>query len=194
MVPAMENEARSHPHITMSLRRANSIGLLLSLLALSAVSQAVDAFHPGAVWPDDKGVAINAHGGGMLRHEGVYYWFGEHKIAGSEGNTAQVGVHVYSSRDLYHWQDGGIAFHVATEPGAEVGVGCILERPKVLYCARTGKFVMWFHFEPKGRATARRAAASRLRASRPDPMNFEAPFARMPAPGRGTSRTRSRRL
>lgn len=33
-------------------------------------------------------------------HAGVYCWFGEHKIEGDAGNYAQVGVHVYSSRDL----------------------------------------------------------------------------------------------
>ena len=38
-----------------------------------------------------------------------YYWFGEHKIEGEAGNRAHVGVHVYSSEDLYNWQDRGIA-------------------------------------------------------------------------------------
>jgi len=54
-------------------------------------------------WPDDNGVHINAHGGGILYHEGIYYWFGEHKVGGSIGNTAQVGVHCYRSTDLYNW-------------------------------------------------------------------------------------------
>ena len=26
------------------------------------------------LWPDDKGVHINAHGGGVLYHGGAYYW------------------------------------------------------------------------------------------------------------------------
>lgn len=30
------------------------------------------SFKPGERWPDDRGVHINAHGGGMLFHEGVY--------------------------------------------------------------------------------------------------------------------------
>ncbi len=107
------------------------------------------SFRPGASWPDNNGVPINAHGGGVLFHGGVYYWFGEHKIAGEAGNAAQVGVHVYSSRDLYNWTDEGIALAVSDDPRSLITRGCILERPKVICNARTGKFVMWFHLEPK---------------------------------------------
>jgi len=59
------------------------------------------SFHPGALWLDNHGIHINAHGGGILHHDGIYYWFGEHKIEGVAGNAAHVGVHAYSSRDLY---------------------------------------------------------------------------------------------
>lgn len=92
---------------------------------------------------------INAHGGGILFHQGTYHWFGEHKIEGREGNSAQVGVHVYSSADLYHWKDEGIALHVSKDPASDITQGCILERPKVIFNASTGKFVMWFHLETK---------------------------------------------
>jgi beta-xylosidase len=108
------------------------------------------AFRPGEVWPDDQGVHINAHGGGILLHEGVYYWFGEHKIGGDAGNLAQVGVHVYSSKDLYGWQDRGIALRVSDDPASDITKGCAIERPKVVFNAKTGKFVMWFHLEHKG--------------------------------------------
>jgi sucrose-6-phosphate hydrolase SacC (GH32 family) len=83
-------------------------------------------FKPGALWPDDKGVHINAHGGGFLYHEGVYYWFGEHKIAGPAGNQAHVGVHCYASRDLYNWQDRGIALPVSDDPDSDIVRGCVL--------------------------------------------------------------------
>lgn len=122
----------------------------LASLLLAASGTAAGEFHPGALWPDDRGVHINAHGGGVLYHEGTYYWFGEHKIAGSAGNTAHVGVHVYASTDLYHWRDAGIALRVSDDPHSDIVNGCVLERPKVIYCARTGKFVMWFHLELKG--------------------------------------------
>ena len=107
-------------------------------------------FTPGALWPDNKGVHINAHGGGFLYHEGVYYWFGEHKIAGRAGNQAHVGVHCYASRDLYNWEDQGIALRVSNDPDSDIVRGCVLERPKVIYNAKTRQFVMWFHLELKG--------------------------------------------
>ena len=107
------------------------------------------SFTPGELWPDDQGVHINAHGGGILLHDGTYYWFGEHKVAGRRGNSAQVGVHVYSSKDLYNWKDEGIALAVSDDPTNDIARGCILERPKVVFNRRTGKFVMWFHLELK---------------------------------------------
>ncbi|HTV47963.1 MAG TPA: glycoside hydrolase family 43 protein [Phycisphaerae bacterium] len=129
--------------------------LLLGVLSsraqtLPPVPNVVHLFVPGALWMDNNNVYINAHGGGILYYGGVYYWFGEHKIAGKAGNVAQVGVHVYSSTDLYSWQDRGIALAVAHDPGNDIVQGCILERPKVVYNDLTGKFVMWFHLELKG--------------------------------------------
>ena len=107
-------------------------------------------FLPGQPWPDDKGVHINAHGGGILHHAGVYYWFGEHKIGGRAGNAAHVGVHVYSSCDLCNWKDEGVALTVSEDPASDIVKGCVIERPKVIHNPRTGKFVMWFHLELKG--------------------------------------------
>lgn len=124
----------------------------LAALGAGAVEPAVNkAFHPGELWPDEQGVHINAHGGGVLFHEGSYYWFGEHKIAGRPGNSAQVGVHCYSSQDLYNWQDEGIALTVSTNRGDEIQRGSIIERPKVIFNAATRQFVMWFHLELRGR-------------------------------------------
>ncbi len=107
-------------------------------------------FEPGQIWRDTKGVPINAHGGGILDHGGTYWWFGEHKTGGEAGNRAHVGVHVYASEDLVNWRDEGIALAVEDSPNSEIPGGCVLERPKVIHNARTGKFVMWFHLEPKG--------------------------------------------
>jgi beta-xylosidase len=107
-------------------------------------------FQPGALWLDDAGIPINAHGGGILLHGGVYYWFGEHKVSGEPGNSAQVGVRVYSSEDLVHWSNKGIALQVSGDANHDLARGCILERPKVIYNARTRQFVMWFHLELLG--------------------------------------------
>lgn len=110
-------------------------------------------FHPGELWLDNNGVHINAHGGGILVHEGTFYWFGEHKIEGTAGNLAHVGVHCYSSKDLYNWQDEGISLSVVMDPEHEIAKGRTIERPKVIYNEKTKKFVMWFHLEPYDRET-----------------------------------------
>jgi len=99
----------------------------------------------GDLWPDNNGVHINAHGGGILAHGGRYYWFGEDKIAGVEGRLAWHGVHAYSSPDLIHWRDEGIALAVNDDPASPICRGCRIERPKVIFNKTTGKFVMWFH-------------------------------------------------
>lgn len=111
-----------------------------------------NSFTPGELWLDNNDVHINAHGGGILFDNGKYYWFGEHKTEGEGGNLANVGVHCYSSTDLYNWNDEGIALAVAAEgSGSDIEKGCILERPKVIKNEKTGKYVMWFHLEPKGK-------------------------------------------
>ena len=113
--------------------------------------QSPPPFRPGELWPDTSGTPINAHGGGFLFHNGTYYWFGEFKTAGPGGNSANVGVSVYTSQDLYHWKNQGVAFKVSDDPASDVTKGCVLERPKVLYNAKTGLYVMWFHLELKGK-------------------------------------------
>lgn len=126
----------------------NTRSLLLAALCAPVLWSA--AIRPGALWPDNNGVHINAHGGGVLPHQGAYYWFGEHKIEGKKGNLAMVGVHCYSSKDLVNWTDEGIALRVADDPASEIAAGSVIERPKVIHNAKTGKFVMWFHLELKG--------------------------------------------
>ncbi len=127
--------------------------LALAVLPLVSCERAAEVSlpEPYALWADDKGEHINAHGGGLLWHGGRYYWYGEHKVAGDAGNYAEVGVHCYSSADLKEWKDEGIALAVVEDEASPIARGCILERPKVIHCPQSGKFVMWFHLELKGK-------------------------------------------
>lgn len=122
-----------------------------SFFVTTVLAQETFYFKPGLIWPDTNGIHINAHGGGILYNKGKYFWFGEHKIAGILGNSAQVGVSCYSSSDLFTWKNEGIALKVEHDPRSDIQKGCIIERPKVVYNAKTGKFVMWFHLELKSR-------------------------------------------
>ncbi|MDR1120229.1 MAG: glycoside hydrolase family 43 protein [Dysgonamonadaceae bacterium] len=106
------------------------------------------SFRPGAIWHDDRGIHINAHGGGILYFDNKYYWFGEHKSENS--NAALVGVTCYSSDDLYHWKYEGVALPVVRDLSSDITEGCVIERPKVIYNAKTKQFVMYFHLELKG--------------------------------------------
>lgn len=136
----------------MKLKRI--LGLAFFLCAMVAVveAQALDEIRPGQEWPDRKGEHINAHGGGLLFHEGKYYWYGENRPA--RGFTTEVGVEVYSSSDLMNWEDEGVALAVSDEAGHDIERGCIMERPKVVRNPKTGKFVMLFHLELKGQGYA----------------------------------------
>lgn len=85
----------------------------LALLGASAARAAPDpqpAFAPGQPWLDTDGQVVQAHGGQVLVGEDadgpLYHWYGEDR---SNGYGSSPGVHVYSSRDLYSWQDEGLA-------------------------------------------------------------------------------------
>jgi hypothetical protein len=113
----------------------------------------------GAAWMDNKGRVINAHGAGILFYHGVYYLFGEIK----KGKTQLVpnqgwedyrvpagGISCYTSKDLIHWNYEGVALYpVYGDPGNDLDTGRVIERPKVVYNARTKKFVMWMHIDKK---------------------------------------------
>lgn len=119
------------------------------LTTVQAIAQNV-SFKPGQKWPDTSGSHVNAHGGGIIFYQQKYYWFGEHKGEGKTGNTAHTGVSCYTSDDLYNWKYEGIVLKVQDDNTSEIAKGCILERPKVVYNAKTKKFVMWFHLELNG--------------------------------------------
>ena len=121
--------------------------LILSVVGHTAFCQAqkLTKIKPGALWYDDKGEIINAHGGGILFTNNRYYWFGEKR-----GKRASEGVNVYSSKDLYNWKYEGEALAKSTDPTSEIATNGLMERPKVIYNPKAKKYVMWFHLELPG--------------------------------------------
>lgn len=53
--------------------------ICVGLLPVAVQAQENTEFIPGEVWKDTDGNPINAHGGGLLYHNGTYYWYGEYK-------------------------------------------------------------------------------------------------------------------
>ena len=59
-----------------------------------------------------------------------------------------IGVGCYSSKDLLNWKFEGIVLPaVKDDPNHDLHPSKVLERPKVVYNKKTGKFVMWAHVE-----------------------------------------------
>jgi len=126
-----------------------SISLFLFCLAINC-QDLNHSFKPGQIWPDNEGKHINAHGGGIIFYNDTYYWFGEYRLPRSEKDRSRYGVSCYSSKDLLNWKNEGLALKIINDTASLLGPGCVIERPKVIFNKKTGKFVMWFHHELKG--------------------------------------------
>ena len=123
----------------------------MSLILSIGIGSAKIAPDTGGIWQDSDGNHINCHGGGILKDQnGTFYWYGEHRGV----NAPQEGVACYVSKDLKNWENKGIVMRVSDESGAIVERGSTIERPKVIYNPKTGKYVIWFHHELKGKGYA----------------------------------------
>jgi len=155
-------------------------GVLLGLAALLAAAGLVSGqaptaarageFFPGEIWHDTDGRPINAHGGGIVFHRGVYYWYGEAKSGRtflpdcnkSWGGTRVdlTGVSCYSSTNLYNWKNEGLALAAVSEDSKhDLHSSRVLERPKVICNVATKQFVMWMHIDSPDYAVARTGVA-----------------------------------
>lgn len=113
-------------------------------LSLGLVAHAGPAIiQPGAIWPDDQGLHIQAHGGGIIEFSNTFYWFGEDRSPGNDRRFRYAAC--YASTDLAHWK---FRNQVLKLPNIEhLRRGWVVERPKVFYNPKTGKFVMYFHLD-----------------------------------------------
>jgi len=138
------------------LRRAAGIATVLLFYQIStAAFAAPQTIEPGAVWPDDRGKHVQAHGGGIIKLGGTYYWFGEERSQGLDRTKRYVGC--YSSKDLAHWT---FRKRMAFSDQENLGRGWILERPKVFYNDKTKQYVMYMHLDGPGYKVARVAVAT----------------------------------
>ncbi len=125
----------------------------------------------GETMYDTNGNPIQAHGGQIQKltvgGEAKYYWIGEDK---TNDYRPVGGIHVYSSSDLYNWDDEGIVLQTMedpeqfeTDPYFQELYGdlsqeekeaifvdldknnAVMERPKMLYNEKNDNYVIWFH-------------------------------------------------
>lgn len=146
--------------------------LLVLIICISSIKLNGQSIfiRPGKIWNDTQGNPINAHGGGVLYHQGTYYWFGEKK----KGRTWRVpyintwecyrtdagGVSCYSSKNLRDWKYEGVALAPnLSDSTNDLHISKVIERPKVIYNEKTKKFVMWMHIDSEDYSHARAGIA-----------------------------------
>ena len=144
------------------MHKRNSLFYIVALACLFMISVGAcrngtpKTIVPGIVWYDTDGNPINAHGGGIMYHDGVYYWYGEYKGDSTYyrddicvGWRAEAGgVSCYSSTDLVSWKFEGVVLPPDTQDAqSDLHPSQIIERPKVIYNDKTKKFVMWVHID-----------------------------------------------
>ena len=110
-----------------------------------ASAQRYEAFHPGQPWLDTRGKRIQAHAGAIFDEDGVYYWYGENKEFTTGGNGIWTwGIRAYRSTDLYNWEDLGLIVPPnLKDPDDNLFPEKCVDRPHILRCEKTGKYVMW---------------------------------------------------
>ncbi|TFH23584.1 MAG: glycosyl hydrolase family 43 [Bacteroidia bacterium] len=144
--------------------------IVTSYCCLSCSGGQNQSIEPGKIWNDTQGNPINAHGGGILLHEGIYYWFGEIKKDSTWRvpyittwecyRTNAGGVSCYSSKNLTDWEYEGVALvPERSNPASDIHFSKVIERPKVIYNQETGKFVMWMHIDSEDYSYARAGVA-----------------------------------
>ena len=145
MVAYSEGRPQTPPLIKtyMLMKRRTVIIVLLAAISVTCNARINNMFRPGEVWLDDEGNVINAHGGGLLYHNGIYYWYGEYK----QGETVLpewatwecyrtdvTGVSCYSSKDLLNWHFEGLVLSAEkTDSLHDLHTSKVVERPKVIY-------------------------------------------------------------
>lgn len=102
------------------------------------------------IWQDTQGRNIQAHGGCILKAGDFWYWYGENKGAANcpgKDRVDVIGISCYRSADLVNWEDLGLALAASDDEASLLHPSRVVERPKVLYNEKTGKFLMWMHLD-----------------------------------------------
>ncbi|MFC4588387.1 ricin-type beta-trefoil lectin domain protein [Sphaerisporangium corydalis] len=117
------------------------IAISLLLMFVAGPAYAAVAITPGTVWTDTSGGVIQAHGEGITKVGGTYYWLGEDKTGGALFQN----IKCYSSTDLKNWT---FVRNVLTrQASGDLGPNRIVERPHVIFNSSTSTYVMYMHID-----------------------------------------------
>lgn len=113
-----------------------------SVMAMGALGQgrSKDAVVPGQAWNAGT-LSLQAHSAGITQVGKTWYWIGENKTQGASFYANSC----YSSTDLMHWRF--VNHTLKLQASGDLGPGRVVERPKILYNARTKVFVMYMHID-----------------------------------------------
>ncbi|RYZ83323.1 MAG: beta-xylosidase, partial [Moraxellaceae bacterium] len=112
----------------------------------------------GITMKDTHGDVLHAHGGGIIKVDDFYYWYGENRY----DNQVFKSVRLYRSRTLQNWE---FVKDILTDRSDADLNSAKIERPKIIYNRRTQQFVMWMHKEGSdnyGQARAAVAVADKI--------------------------------
>lgn len=102
----------------------------------------------GNLWIDSEGNDVQAHGAGFLKVGDTWYMIGEDR-----SSSWHPDVNMYSSKDLVNWKfERKIIENKVTHP--DLGSKRMIERPKLMYCAKTKQYVVWCHWESSNYAAS----------------------------------------
>lgn len=118
---------------------------LFLVFGIFVMAQKQNAIYSGIPWFDNRGEAVSAHGGCIVKEKDRFYLFGEKH---SDTSNAFAGFNCYSSTDLYNWKFESIALPV--QPDGKLGPGRVGERVKVMQCPTTGEYIMYMHVDTLG--------------------------------------------
>lgn len=122
------------------------------LVAPAAPPPPVTAITPGTLWLDSQGNHLRAHSPGFhvevdaprsntsskATSATVFYMYGADRHFGRWAHGVCKVINVYSSTDLLNWSFRGIA----------LDSNRYADRPKVVYSALTGQYVLWVKSTP----------------------------------------------
>lgn len=136
------------------MKRALTALLAIVLAATATAQGSWTTIRNGGLWHDDRGEVVQAHAPGFLRVGTRWYMIGEDR-----SHPWQPDVNMYSSEDLQHWRfEGKVIENGVTTP--ELGRTRFIERAKLLYNRKTGKYVIWCHWEGEGYRASEAASFS----------------------------------